>query len=160
MTAKRMTIVREGRSAARRGYWAAFCIGVALMAGVDEIVFHQLLRWHHFYDRSTPAIGLVSDGLLHAVELFVLVGGFFLLLDARRRGKVASRVVVAGSVTGLGAFQLWDAVIDHKVLRVHQVRADAENLLPYDLAWVAAGLVLLAAGLVLTVVARRHVGRA
>lgn len=29
-------------------------IGIAIMAAVDEIVFHQLLAWHHFYDRSTP----------------------------------------------------------------------------------------------------------
>ena len=43
--------------------------GVGLMAAVDEIVFHQLLGWHHFYDRSTSEVGLMSDGFLHAAEL-------------------------------------------------------------------------------------------
>ncbi|GAA1038410.1 hypothetical protein GCM10009557_54330 [Virgisporangium ochraceum] len=42
---------------------ALLCLGVA--AFVDEAVFHQVLHWHHFYDRSTPAIGLVSDGLFY-----------------------------------------------------------------------------------------------
>jgi len=136
-------------------YWSAFLIGVALMAGVDEIVFHQLLGWHHFYDGATTAVGLFSDGLLHAAELIALVAGFFLLADARRRDTFSARVGWAGFFTGLGAFQLWDGTINHKVLRLHQVRYDVE-LLPYDLAWNAAGIVLLATGLVLTFMAVRR----
>lgn len=41
-------------------------VGVGVSAFVDETVFHQLLHWHHFYDKSTPDVGLVSDGLFHA----------------------------------------------------------------------------------------------
>ncbi|MCU1425319.1 MAG: hypothetical protein JWM51_1610 [Microbacteriaceae bacterium] len=55
------------------------------MAAVDEIVFHQLLAWHHFYDRATSDLALVSEGLLHAAELIALVAGFFLLAAARHR---------------------------------------------------------------------------
>ena len=36
-----------------RSLLAASMIGVGVMASVDEIVFHQVLGWHHFYDRST-----------------------------------------------------------------------------------------------------------
>lgn len=136
-------------------YWSAFLIGVALMAGVDEIVFHQILGWHHFYDGATTAVGLLSDGLLHAAELIALVAGFFLLADARRRGTFSARVGWAGFFTGLGAFQLWDGTINHKVLRLHQVRYDVE-ILPYDLAWNAAGTALLATGLVLTITTMRR----
>jgi uncharacterized membrane protein len=149
------------RTADRRGvlrdssYWSAFLIGVALMAGVDEIVFHQILGWHHFYDGATTAVGLLSDGLLHAAELIALVAGFFLLADARRRGTFSARVGWAGFFTGLGAFQLWDGTINHKVLRLHQVRYDVE-ILPYDLAWNTAGIVLLATGVVLTITAMRR----
>jgi uncharacterized membrane protein len=125
------------------------------MAAVDEIVFHQILAWHHFFDRSTPAIGLLSDGLLHAASLIALVAGFFLLADARRRDALARLIVVAGLFVGLGLFQLFDGMIDHKVLRVHQIRYGVE-LLPYDLAWIGAGAVLLAIGVVLTVRATRR----
>ncbi|MGN6598700.1 MAG: DUF2243 domain-containing protein, partial [Actinomycetes bacterium] len=117
-------------------------------AGLDEIVFHQLLAWHHFYDRSTPAIALLSDGLLHTGELVVLVAGFFLLADLRRRRALATRVAWAGFVLGLAAFQLWDGLVDHKLLRVHQVRYGVDRL-PYDLAWNGVGVLLLALGLAL-----------
>jgi uncharacterized membrane protein len=137
-----------------RSFWGAFLIGAAVMAAVDEIVFHQILAWHHFFDRSTPAIGLLSDGLLHAASLVALVAGFFLLADARRRTVLARPVAVAGLVVGLGLFQLFDGMIDHKVLRVHQIRYGVE-LLPYDLAWIGAGAVVLVIGIVLTVRAAR-----
>ena len=57
----------------RRSLTAGLLIGLGAMAAVDEIVFHQLLGWHHFYDRATPAIGLLTDGLLHAFELLAIV---------------------------------------------------------------------------------------
>jgi uncharacterized membrane protein len=138
-----------------RAFQGGFLVGVALMAAVDEIVFHQILAWHHFYDRSTPAIGLLSDGLLHAVEVLALVGGFFLLADARRRSTLHSRTAWAGGLTGAGLFQLWDGVVDHKVLRVHQVRYDVDLLL-YDVVWISSGAVILAAGLVLVAGLRRR----
>ena len=157
----------DGRSAARRGtravlrdraFWASALLGVAVMAAVDEIVFHQILGWHHFYDGSTLRVGLLTDGLLHAFELVAAVAGVFLLLDARRTGGVDGRVAGAGSAVGAGVFQLWDGVVDHKVLRLHQVRYDVE-LLPYDVAWDVAGLALLAAGVVLVAGAARRPAR-
>jgi uncharacterized membrane protein len=133
---------------------AAAAVGVGLMAAVDEIVFHQVLAWHHFYDRSTPQIGLLSDGLLHSAEIVVLVAGGFALADLVRRRALERRAAWAGSLLGAGGFQLFDGVVDHKLLRVHQVRYGVD-LLPYDIAWNAAGAVLLLAGLALARRARR-----
>lgn len=65
----------------KRSFWSAFMIGVGL-----------------FYDLATPAVGLASDGLLHAAELLVVVAawnvfavlllavGAGLLFAARRSG--------------------------------------------------------------------------
>ncbi|WP_258951284.1 DUF2243 domain-containing protein [Lentzea californiensis] len=130
-------------------------IGAALMAAVDEIVFHQILAWHHFFDRSTPAVGLVSDGLLHTAELLGLVAGFVLYADLRRRDALAPAHAWAGLFLGLGGFQLFDGIVDHKVLRLHQVRYGVD-LLVYDLVWNGAALALLAVGIVLAVRARRR----
>lgn len=63
------------RPEAKRTLAATLLIGCAVMAGVDEIIFHQLLGWHHFYDGSTSAVALFSDGLLHSAELIALVAG-------------------------------------------------------------------------------------
>ncbi|MBS7455595.1 DUF2243 domain-containing protein [Coralloluteibacterium stylophorae] len=136
---------------------AAAVLGVGLMAAVDEIVFHQILAWHHFFDRSTPAIGLLSDGLLHSAELILLVAGFFLLGELRQRGMLVRRAVWAGLFLGAGGFQLFDGLVDHKLLRLHQVRY-VEPLWPYDLAWNGGALVLLAIGLVLARRVRREAG--
>ncbi|WP_207915524.1 DUF2243 domain-containing protein [Micromonospora sp. 15K316] len=133
----------------RRSAGAGAVIGVAVMAAVDEIVFHQILGWHHFYDRSTPSVALLSDGLLHAAELLALVGGFFWYADLRRRRVLAPRAAWGGFLLGAGAFQLFDGIIDHKVLRLHQIRYGV-HLLPYDVVWNVAGGVLLLAGAVLT----------
>ncbi|MFS0853404.1 DUF2243 domain-containing protein [Microbacterium sp. 179-I 3D4 NHS] len=138
-----------------RAFLAGILLGVAVMAAIDEIVFHQILGWHHFYDRSTPDIALLSDGLLHAGELFVAVAGVFLLLDARRREGFRAGAVGCGLLIGAGAFQLFDGLVDHKVLQVHQIRYGVE-LLPYDLAWNAAGAVLLVAGIVATAAVGRR----
>ncbi|MFT7837901.1 DUF2243 domain-containing protein [Saccharothrix sp. BKS2] len=139
---------------------AAGVIGAAVMAAVDEIVFHQLLGWHHFYDRSTPTAGLLSDGLLHAAELLALVGGFFWFADLRRRGDLVPAAAWGGALLGAGAFQLFDGLVNHKVFRLHQVRYGVD-VLPYDLVWNSAGALLLVVGAVITRrAARRHRGPA
>jgi uncharacterized membrane protein len=128
-------------------------IGVGLMAAIDEIVFHQILSWHHFYDRSTGDVALMSDGLLHAAELVALVAGFFAFADLRRRQALARGSAWAGLFLGAGGFQLWDGLVDHLVLRVHQVRYGVDHL-PYDLAWNAGALLLLGVGVALALRSR------
>lgn len=124
-------------------------VGIATMAAADEIIFHQILSWHHFYDRSTSDFALMSDGLLHAGEIVLLVAGGFLFADLRRRGVLAPRSGWAGLFLGLGGFQVWDGVVHHKVLGVHQIRYGVD-LLPYDIAWITSGALLVIVGLVLT----------
>lgn len=145
-------------STVRRTRWAAVLTGVGLMVGVDQVVFHQLLGWHHLDSRGSERAGLVSDGLLHAAELAVLVVGLVALVLLRRRGPLPRRALVSGLLLGLGGFQLLDGTLVHKVLRLHQVREGlpAGELLPYDLAWTGAAVLLLVAGVV---VARGGRGR-
>ena len=55
----------------------------------------------------------------------------------------------AGAVlTGIGFFQLFDGIVFHKVLRVHQIRYGVDLLL-YDLAWIGSAVILLVIGLVM-----------
>jgi len=130
----------------RQTLLATGLIGLGCMAAIDEIVFHQILAWHHFFDWSTPAFGLMSDGLLHSAELILTVLGFFLFAGLRSRKALVGHLAWGGFFIGLGAFQLFDGIINHKVLRLHQIR-EAGNLWHYDLAWNGTALVLLAIGL-------------
>lgn len=146
---------QAAKSSKLRSMQAAALAGVGVMAAVDEIVFHQLLSWHHFYDRSTPEVGLMTDGFLHAAELIAIVASFFMLLDLRKNNSLVIPRAWAGFLLGLGAFQLFDGIVDHKVLRLHQIRY-VENLLPYDITWNAAGLLLLLIGFYLLKKARNR----
>jgi uncharacterized membrane protein len=123
-------------------------LGFGIAGFVDETVFHQLLHWHHFYDKSTPAAGLVSDGLFHAFSWFATVASLFLLVDARRRGPVPKARWWGGVLAGAGAFQLYDGTVQHKLLGLHQIRYGVD-LAPYDWIWNVIAVLLLAAGVLL-----------
>jgi uncharacterized membrane protein len=84
-----MTTKQSNQRPTLRSLWATVLIGIGSMAAIDEIVFHQLLGWHHFYDRATPLIGLFSDGLLHAAKLLAIVAGGFLLAELWRFDALA-----------------------------------------------------------------------
>ncbi|MEV0901647.1 DUF2243 domain-containing protein [Actinoplanes sp. NPDC049802] len=141
-------------SLADRNVLSGALLGLGVAAFVDEVVFHQLLHWHHFYDRSTPAAGLVSDGLFHAFSWFATVASLFLFADLRRRAAVDPARWWGGLLTGAGGFQLYDGTIQHKILQLHQIRYGV-NVTPYDWAWNIAAVLLIAAGVVLLVRARR-----
>lgn len=140
----------------RRSVWSGVLIGVGIAAFVDETVFHQLLHWHHFYDRSTPSVGLVSDGLFHAFGWFAVVIGLVLTADLVRRTGLSRRGLAAGILLGAGGFQLYDGTIQHKVLRLHQIRYHVD-LVPYDWTWnVIAVIMLVVGGLLLRGALRRR----
>jgi uncharacterized membrane protein len=129
-----------------RNLLSGFLLGVGIAAFLDEAVFHQLLHWHHFYDRSTPVAGLVSDGLFHAFGWFATVAALFLLADVRRRNAWSPRQWWTGLLLGAGGFQLYDGTIQHKILRLHQIRYGVD-LRPYDWTWNLIATALLLAGI-------------
>ncbi len=143
----------QGRAFSRRARLSGALLGIGAAAFVDEAVFHQILNWHHFYDRSTLAAGLLSDGLLHAFSWFATVAGLFLLVGLRREGPVPRAGWWGAALAGAGGFQVYDGLVHHKLLDLHQVRYGVD-LTPYDVAWNLAGVALIAAGAVLLARAR------
>lgn len=144
----------------RRLLLSGILFGVGVAAFIDETLLHQLLHWHHFYDRSTTAVGLVSDGLFHAFGWFVAVAGLFLFADVRRRGGAGVGRWWPAVAIGAGAFQAWDGTVQHKLLQIHQIRYEVipssmlgtgpyppvDNILVYDLVWMAVAILLLVVG--------------
>ena len=137
-----------------RNLWSGVLFGVGMVAFIDEAVFHQLLRWHHFYDKSTTDIGLISDGLFHAFSWFATVGGLFMVADLRRRNAFWATRWWGGKLLGAGCFQLYDGIIQHKLMRIHQIRYNV-NILPYDLIWNGLAVVLIVWGVILLVRTKR-----
>lgn len=145
----------NSRNDHRRNVTAGFLLGMGTVAFLDEAVFHQILHWHHFYDRSTTDLGLVSDGLFHAFSWFATVAALFLLAGLRRDRVFHAKAFTGGTLTGAGFFQLYDGIVHHKLMRLHQIRYGVD-LMPYDLVWNATALVLLIAGLVLWISTARR----
>lgn len=128
-----------------RNLFSGILFGIGLAAFLDEVIFHQLLRWHHFYDKSTTDIGLISDGLFHAFSWFATIGGLFLLADLKRRNAFFLKRWWGGVLVGAGGFQLYDGTIQHKWMQLHQIRY-VENILIYDLVWNASAVFMILAG--------------
>ena len=129
-----------------RNLWSGVLFGIGLVAFIDEAVFHQLLHWHHFYDKSTSEVGLISDGFFHALSWFATVAGLFLYADLRRRNVLQKRRWYGGVLLGAGGFQLYDGIIQHKIMQIHQIRY-VENVIVYDIVWNIIAVTLVITGL-------------
>ncbi|MEK5233747.1 DUF2243 domain-containing protein [Lysinibacillus sp. FSL K6-0232] len=134
----------------QRNMWTGILFGLGAVAFIDEALFHQLLHWHHFYDKSTTNIGLVSDGLFHVFSFFATIGSAFLLADLHRKHAFWLKRWLGGIFLGAGIFQLYDGIIQHKLMRLHQIRYNV-NILPYDVVWNVVAAILIVIGIILLV---------
>jgi uncharacterized membrane protein len=108
----------------------AVVVGIGAAGSLDEIVLHQLLRWHHhLYDRGSQAAGLIADGIFHLGSTTALGIGL-VLMKRWRTGRGPLRQAAAGILVGAGGFNLYDGIIQHKLLSLHQVRTGAPKTFP------------------------------
>lgn len=145
-----LILSHESNTFPDRNLWSGILFGIGLVAFIDETVFHQILHWHHFYDKSTLGIGLVSDGLFHAFSWFATIGGLFLLADIRRRNAFLLKRWTGGVLLGGGGFQLYDGTIQHKLMKIHQIRY-VDHVFIYDLIWNILATVMVLIGIILII---------
>src|SRR3954451_25211347 len=141
--------IARGRSIA-----SGVFVGIGVAGFIDETFFHQLLHWHHFWDGGSQGAGLVSDGLFHAGSWLCIVAGLFVFADLRRRGTGQPRAWAGGILLGAGGFQLYDGLVQHKLLGLHQIRYHVA-ICPYALVWNVLAAVMIVIGAVLVWQRRR-----
>jgi len=130
-------------------YWGAFWLGIGLVGMLDGIVFHQLLQWHSVLMHTDRYHQIVSDGVFHLAVTVTVVIGAALLWASNPAGEHHSAIRLwSGLLTGAGLFNLVEGLVNHHLLRIHRVRPGPHELY-YDLAYDAAALAMLAAGLLL-----------
>ncbi len=128
-------------------------LGVALGAFLDGILFHQVLRWHHFVSQREPTdtvAGLdantLADGLFHVFSYAVLLAAVWLLWRTGRAGSMPSgRLLLGGVLLGASAFNIADGVLLHFVAQLHHLREGPDETV-YDLIWLAINVGVAAAG--------------
>lgn len=129
---------------------AALVLGLGIGGFVDGIVIHQLLGWHHmlsgWYPLDDVHLMMLGDGLFHLLCLLLVLVGVAML---NRRPPLRNAVLAGGILAGWGVFNLVEGVVDHHLLGVHHVRHGPGEL-AYDLAFLAAGLVLVVVGVLMS----------
>lgn len=134
-------------------------LGVGLGGFFDGIVFHQLLQWHNMVssvvkpvDAETLRVNVLADGLFHAGAYVITVLGIIVLwARARRRLSLPSVHEFFGSVLfGWGLFNTVEGIVNHHVLKLHNVREVADPM-PWNIGFLViggAGLMLLGVWLI------------
>jgi uncharacterized membrane protein len=133
---------------------AGVLLGAGLGGLVDDILFQQLLQIHKMLSAKRPVVDLVSaqvnmswDGLFRVGTWTLTSLGLAMLWRAGGRRDVPwSTPTFVGSLSiGWAAFNLIEGIIDHHILSVHPV-VERPGHLPFDLAFLALGAVLIGTG--------------
>lgn len=135
---------------------ATMIIGFGMGGLLDFLLLHLVLQWHHMISRRVPPVGLESlrenifwDGVGQAVMWGIVLAGILLLFHSiRSSGTLPSALPSTSSflgyfVIGWGIFNLLDGLVNHHLLGLHDVREDVENVLVWNLGFLAIGGVLL-----------------
>ena len=134
---------------------AGVFMGAGLGGFVDGIILHQILQWHNMFSAQIPPNDLVSakvnmfwDCLFHAAVWVMTAIGLNLLWRAGARRDVpwSGRTFFRLASCRLGIVQFDRRHDRSSDTGIHHVYEYTDNKLPWDLAFLASGAVLLLGG--------------
>lgn len=143
----------------RRGLLAAGVFGFGFSGLIDVLVLHHILQWHHLLSGLYPMNTLnglqrniLADGIFSIGMLVIMGVGAGLLWQSERRTDVplAVRPLAGAALIGLGVFDLYDAIVDHALLGLHQPMGSGGQPQSlggrYNLHWLLVSLLFIAIG--------------
>jgi uncharacterized membrane protein len=110
---------------------AATVLGIGVGGFLDGIILHQVLQWHEMLSNKIPpdtllhkSINMFWDGVFHFFCLIVTIIGIILLWKMLLRTDIdrSGRLLGGGMLLGWGVFNIVEGVIDHHLLKLHNVR--------------------------------------
>ena len=152
MTARHDPAERSARRTTTRALLGAGTFGFGFSGLVDVLVLHHVLQWHHLVSAVYPTTtldglrtNLLADGLFSLAMVVVAGVGAGLVWRAERRTSVplALRPVAGAAIIGLGAFDLFDVVVDHTLLGLHHAVSQGGR---YDPHWAVVSLLIVGVG--------------
>ena len=143
---------------------ASVLIGVGLGGLFDGIALHQILQWHHMLSSPVPPITVdalelntLADGLFHAAAWVATGVGIAWLIAAARPDRPSGGTALLGGVlTGWGAFNVVEGIVDHHLLGIHHVRT-GEFQMWWDVGFLVLGVLLMIVGWLLQRGGREYV---
>jgi uncharacterized membrane protein len=138
---------------------AAIVLGIGFGGFIDGIVFHQILQWHEMISNKMPPIDLLTksvnmfwDGIFHAFNLMVVITGVFLLwkLLSRKDIEKSGNLLFGGILRGWGLFNIIEGIINHHLLKLHNVRDAVINKNSWNFGFLLFSVLILITGYALT----------
>ena len=118
---------------------ASTTIGIGIGGFIDGTFLHQILQWHEMLSNKIPVTTIVGksinmfwDGIFHAFCFIVVVIGVqrLFILHSRKGILWSPYLFVGGLLGGWGLFNMVEGIIDHHILRLHNV---VENSVNHDI---------------------------
>jgi uncharacterized membrane protein len=134
---------------------ASIVLGIGLGGFIDGIVLHQILQWHEMLSNKIPAteyigksVNMFWDGIFHFFCLIVVLIGVVLLWKLLWRKDVdrSGKLLGGGLLVGWGLFNIVEGVIDHHMLKLHNVMEFSLNHDVGNYAFLGASVVMLLIG--------------
>ncbi|SEM58764.1 Uncharacterized membrane protein [Chitinophaga rupis] len=143
---------------------ASMVLGIGLGGFMDGIVLHQVLQVHEMLSNKIPAttytgksINMFWDGIFHFFCMLVVLAGIILMWkllsgkgDIDRSGKLFG----GGLLLGWGLFNIVEGLIDHQLLKLHNVIEFSANHNTGNFIFLGVSVMMLVIGYVL--VTRKH----
>ncbi len=136
---------------------AAMVLGIGLGGFLDGILLHQVLQFHNVLSAKIPPVDLMTknvnmfwDGIFHTFTLLVTFTGTLLLWKVMARPGVdrSGRLLAGGYLVGWAVFNFIEGIIDHHVLRLHNVRENSAFTESWNYGFLGLSAVLLVAGII------------
>jgi uncharacterized membrane protein len=134
---------------------ASIILGIGLGGFIDGIVLHQIMQWHEMLSNKIPAneyvgksINMFWDGIFHLFCFLIVLTGIVLLWKLLSRKDVdhSGKLLAGGLLLGWGLFNIVEGIIDHQILKLHNVIEYAANHNIGNFTFLGASIVMILAG--------------
>lgn len=138
---------------------AAMVLGIGLGGFLDGIILHQILQLHEMLSNKIPSttyvgksINMFWDGIFHFFCLLVVITGVILLwkLTSRKDADRSGRLLAGGLLTGWALFNIVEGIIDHQLLKLHNVIELSPNHAVGNYGFLIASVIMLLVGILIT----------
>ncbi len=134
---------------------ASMVLGIGIGGFADGIIFHQILQWHEMLSNKFPPDTLVQksmnmfwDGIFHLFTLLATIVGVYLLWRLFKKDNInaSGYLFTGGILAGWGLFNLIEGIINHHILKIHNVRELVANKDLWNYGFLFLGVLLLITG--------------
>lgn len=134
---------------------AATVSGIGLGGFIDGIALHQVLQWHEMVSNRLPPVNFVNksinmfwDGIFHSFTLVTTLIGIYLLWKLLQKANInrSGYLLAGGLAMGWGIFNLVEGIINHHILKLHNVHERSPNPDAWNYAFLVSGVALVLLG--------------